>query len=233
MPKYDHIFVDESGDPGWAFDPVSAELLSSEYYTAAALHMCDDSFGKVYEHISNFRYLTRMSRELKLHPEREIFQRLIHPIGTLAEGDGGIWASAVYLDKRKYDGRYLKDGGPRPQDPVKFRNWVLRRLLEWHFSWAHLQSQQYDLVLDRVELTKDQTDNLQNYLARNYNLPTPTSISHAASIYVEPLQIVHHIATGFKNVVTLGSAPPDALSFIRSRDITTSQRAERYGKVMG
>ncbi len=226
MPKYDYIFVDESGDPGWAFGPDGPELLSSEYYTAAALHMCDDVFGKVNEHVSSFRYLTRMSRELKLPPEKDVFQRLIGPIGALAQSDGGIWASVVYLDKRKYNGRYLKPGGPRPQDPVRFRNWVLRRLLEWHFSWTHLQSQQYDLVLDRVEITKEQTDNLQNYLASNYNIPTPTSITHAASIYVEPLQLVHHIATGFKNVVTLGNAPLDALSFVRARDITTSQRAQ-------
>jgi len=212
LPKHDYLFVDESGDPGWAFDLDSQELLSSEHYVTAVLHICDDVFSKVNEHVSNFRYMTRMTKELKLPPEKEVFDRLIGPIGALAHSDENIWSSLVYLNKRKYDGQYLKPGGTRPQDPLRFRNWVLRRLLEWHFSWAPLQSQQYDLVLDRVD-----------YLAGNHIIPTPTNITHAASIYVEPLQLVHHIATGFKDFV-LGGARPDSLSFVRIRDITTRPR---------
>ena len=164
-----------------------------------------------------------MTKELKLPPEKEVFDRLIGPIGALARSDENIWSSLVYVNKRKYDGQYLKPGGTRPQDPVRFRNWVLRRLLEWHFSWAPLQSQQYDLVLDRVEITREEKDNLQGYLAGNHIIPTPTNITHAASIYVEPLQLVHHIATGFKDFV-LGGARPDSLSFVRTRDITTRPR---------
>ena len=87
---------------------------------------------------------------------------------------------------------------------------MLRCLLEHHFQKYPLRSHHYDLVLDRVEMTKEETENLQNYLAGNYNIPTPTNITHASSIYVEGLQIVHHIANGCKNVVT-GSEPPDGL----------------------
>jgi hypothetical protein len=36
MPRHDYIFVDESGDAGYKLDPVTGELLSSNYYIAAA-----------------------------------------------------------------------------------------------------------------------------------------------------------------------------------------------------
>jgi hypothetical protein len=174
MPKHDFIFVDESGDPGYATDPKTGELTSSEYYASAALHVCDDSISHINAHIASFRYYTGMNRELKLPPEKEVFNKLLEPIQMLAQSDKNIWASAVYLDKRKYTGRYLKAGGDRPQNPVHFRNSILRYLLEHHFQRCPLQSKQYDLVLDRVEMTRNEIENLRKYLASNYNIPTPT-----------------------------------------------------------
>ena len=44
MPKHGYINVDESGDAAFKLDPVTGELLSSSYYVAAALHLCDDAF---------------------------------------------------------------------------------------------------------------------------------------------------------------------------------------------
>ena len=78
---------------------------------------------------------------------------------------------------------------------------MLRRLLEHHFQRYPLRSKQYDLVLDRVELTREETENLRRYISGNSNIPTPTHITHAASIYVEGLQIVHHIANGYKSAI--------------------------------
>lgn len=184
--------------------------------------MCDDSFSNVNAHIVAYRYLSRMTKELKLPPEKDVFEKLLLPISELAQGGKNIWGSVVYLDKRKYTGPYLKPGTKRAPDPIKFRNRVLRSLLEHHFSLCPLQSQHYDLVLDRIEMTKDQYDNLQNYLAGNYNIPTPTNITHASSIYVEGLQIVHHMATGFKDVVA-GGCVPNGLGFVNSRDISLNQ----------
>ena len=222
MPKHDYIFVDESGDPGFTTDQMTGQLLSSEYYTAAALHVCDDAFRDINKHVADFRYYSGLFKELKIPPTQPEFARLLGPIRTLAQGGKNIWASAIYVDKQNYNGSYLKQGGKRPQNPVKFRNYMLRCLLEHHFQSCPLQSKQYDLVLDRVELTKEEAENLQWYLAGNYNITTPTHITHAASIYVEGLQIVHHIANGFKNVVG-GAQPPDELSFVNARDVTTDQ----------
>lgn len=222
MARHDYIFVDESGDPGFSVDPVSHQLLSSPFYTAAALHLCDDAFRDLNKYMAAFRYYSGLNRELKIPSEKEEFTRLLDPIRALAEGGRNIWASVVYLDKQEYTGSYLKPGGIRPASPVRFRHYVLRRLLEHHFQSRQLQSNQYDLVLDRVDLPREENENLWRYLARNRNIPTPTHITHASSIYVEGLQVVHHIANGYKDVVS-GSLPPPELSFVNARDLTLNQ----------
>ena len=226
MPRHDYIFVDESGDPGFTHDPTSGQLASSSFYIAAALHLCDDSFHELNKHVAAFRYYSGMNKELKIPTEREEFTKLLDPIRALAEGGKNIWASVVYVDKPKYTGSYLKPGEKRPPDPVRFRNYILRRLLEHHFQRYQLQSKQYDLVLDRIDLTLEQTLNLKRYLSGNKNIPTPTHITHAASIYVEGLQVVHHIANAYAGVVG-GSTPPRELSFVNSRDLTTNQYVNR------
>ncbi len=219
MPKHDYLFVDESGDPGYALDAQSGELLSTPYYTSAVLHIVDDAFRYVNMHMSAFRFYSRLMNELKIPAGREQFTILMEPIGVLAENGAGIFASVVYLDKRRYTGRYLKPGDDRGQDAVRFRNFVLRRLLEHHFKTYSLQSSRYDLVLDRVDMTKEEREGLENYLAGNLSIPRPNYITHASSIYVESLQIVHHVANGFKDAVTEGIIPAE-LSFVSAVDIT-------------
>ena len=223
MARHDYIFVDESGDPAFTCDPTSGRLLSSKFYIAATLYLSDAAFGELNKHVAAFRYYSGLSRELKIPPSREEFAKLLGPIRSLAEGGESIRASVVYVDKLKYNGSYLKAGGVRAGDPVKFRNYILRRLLEHHFQSYRLQSEHYDLILDRTETTRKQRTALRIYLSGNQNIPTPDYITHAASIYVEGLQVVHHIANGFKDVVTGGDVP-SALSFVNARDITTRQR---------
>ena len=222
MARHDYIFVDESGDPGYARDPQSGQLLSSNFYIAAALHLSDDALGGLNKHLAAFRYYSGLNRELKFPPSREEFTRLLGPIRLMAESGANIRASVVYLDKLKYNGRYLRLGAPRGRDPLKFRNYILRRLLEHHFQGYELLSEHYDLVLDRVTMTTQKMGELRNNLARNRNIPTPTYITHASSIYVEGLQVVHHIANGFQSAVTGPHLPPE-LSFVSARDITTKQ----------
>ena len=223
MPKHDYIFVDESGDPAYTVDPDSGRLLSTSFYVAAALHLCDDSIRGLNQHMAAFRYYSGLSRELKIPPEREVYTRLIDPIRALAEGGENIWASVVYVDKLKYNGSYLKPEGGSLPNPLRFRNYMLRRLLEHHFQRHRLQSNQYDLVLDRIDLSREQSEDLWQYISGNRNIPTPAYITHAASIYVEGLQAVHHIANGYSGIVHGGDVPPE-LSFVDARDISTEQQ---------
>lgn len=227
MTKHDYLFVDESGDPGFKLDMSANRILSAPYYTAAVLHIVDDAFRDINRHIANFRFYTMLNKELKIPPKERSFRSLIEPIGALAENAKGIYASAVYLNKRLNTGRYLKPGGERPQDPIWFRNFVLRCLLEHHFQRYSLQSDMYDLVLDRFDMTAEARNNLEWYLARNPNIPTPNYIiTHASSIYVEGLQIVHHIANGYKDAASGGDVS-QALSFVNARNITINQRIAR------
>ena len=78
-------------------------------------------------------------------------------------------------------------------------------------------------MLDRVEMTREQIENLREYLGANWHFRTPTYITHASSIYVEGLQVVHHIANGYGSTIVDGYVPP-ALSFVNARDITVNQR---------
>ena len=159
---------------------------------------------------------------MKIPPEKEDYTRLLDPIRALSEAGRSIWASVVYVDKLRYNGSYLKPGGKRLVSPVRFRNYILRRLLEHHFQKYGLQSSQYDLVLDRIDLSREEAENLRQYISGNRRIPTPTHITHASSIYVEALQVVHHIANGYKEVVS-GSPVPVELSFVNPRDLTTNQ----------
>ena len=221
MARHDYIFVDESGDPAFKVDPISRQPLSSNFYTAAALHLCDDSFRYLNKHMAAFRYYSGLNRELKIPSEKEEYTRLLDPIRAFSEAGGNIWASVVYVDKLRYNGSYLKPGGKRPANPVRFRNYILRRLLEHHFQKYSLQSSQYDLVLDRIDLSREESENLRQYISGNRSIPTPTHITHASSIYVEGLQVVHHIANGYKDVVT-GRPAPIELSFVNPRDLTAN-----------
>ena len=200
MAKNDFIFVDESGDTGYKLDPDTGELLSSPYFALAALHVTDGSIRLLNRHIAAFRFYTGFSRELKFPPEKERFTRLLDPTQEMAIRGSSIHASVVYLDKRRYTGDYLRPGGVRPQSTLYFRNRVLRCLLEFHFASYELMSRQYELILDRTDMTPSQVRNLETYLRNSRGLIAPRLITQADSIYVEGLQVVDNIASGFKDV---------------------------------
>ena len=218
MAKNDFIFVDESGDTGYKLDPDTGELLSSPYFVLAALHVTDESIRLMNRHVAAFRFYTQLDRELKLPTEKEVFNRLLGPIGEMALGGQDIFVSVVYLDKTRYTGPHLKSEGARTQSSIRFRNYILRRLLESHFEKHQLRSAQYELILDRIDMNSDQFEDLRRYIGGNFSIPSPNYITHADSLYVECLQIVHHIASGFKNVVAGGDIP-EPLLFVSERDI--------------
>ncbi|MXY20194.1 MAG: DUF3800 domain-containing protein [Dehalococcoidia bacterium] len=219
MAKNDFIFVDESGDTGYKLDPETGELLSSPYYVLAALHVTDESIRWINRHVAAFRFYTGFSRELKFPPEREMFTRLLEPIQEMTVRGVGIHASVVYLDKQRFTGDYLKPGCVRPQSTLYFRNRVLRCLLEFHFSSYGLISRQYELILDRIDMTPGQVRDLDIYLRNRRGLMAPRLITQADSIYVEGLQVVDNIASGFKNVVG-GVSIPESLLFVNAKDVT-------------
>ncbi len=222
-PRQDFLFVDESGDPGYSIDQNSGQLLSSPFFVLAVLHICDDSIPQINRHVAAFRYFRSFDRELKLPAQQRFTGRLLEPIGQLAESDNNVWASVVYVDKEQYTGRYLKPTPEVRTDSLRFRNYVLRRLLRHHFSLYPLQSNQYDLVLDRIDMTAPDRENLAMYLRSRPDIPPPTYVTHASSVYVEGLQVVHNIANGYYDSLKDGHSLPKELSFVASRDISTDR----------
>ena len=219
-PRQDFLFIDESGDPGYALDQNSSGLLSSPFFVLAVLHLCDDSFPQINRHVAALRYLRSFDRELKLPAQQQYAGRLLEPIGQLAKSDDNVWASVVYVDKERYTGRYLRPTPEAETDPLRFRNYVLRRLLRHHFSLHPLKSRQYDLVLDRVDMTAAERDNLTTYLRTRPDIPPPTYVTHASSMYVEGLQIVHNIANGYYDSLKAGHSLLEELTFADSKDIS-------------
>ena len=207
-------------------DGDSGALLSSPCYSLAALHVTDDSYSAITRHMAAFRYMKGFSRELKIPVDKPDFERLLEPIQTAAAEGATIQASAVYLDKRQYTGPYLKQDVPRDQNSVRFRNFILRCLLERHFARRPLISQDWDLVPGRVQLTDIQQAELREYLAGNQRIPTPTNFTHPSSIYVDGLRIVHHMANGFGRVAS-GISIPTSLRSLTARDITHYQPVAR------
>ena len=222
-PKQDFLFVDESGDPGYGMEQNSGRLLSSPFFVLAALHLCDDSIPQINRHVAALRYLRSFDRELKLPAQQQYAGRLLGPIGQLAQSHYNVWASVVYVDKEQYTGRYLKPTPEAETDPLRFRNYVLRRLLQHHFSLHPLQSNQYDLVLDRVDMTAADRENLTTYLRSRPDIPPPTYVTHASSIYVEGLQVVHNIANSYYDSLRDGHDLLPELSFVAASDISTDR----------
>jgi len=187
LPKRDFIFIDESGDPGSA----------TEYYILGLLHITDVSLKKINIHLGAFRYFGGVKKELKstrLNPvqKRHLFDIIKSQIGI----DRFIKTSALYINKKDYSGPYLIDQPGLSRDATKFRHYVLRRLLEFHFKNTKQQSNEIEVVIDRFHTLEEKEQQLRNYLRVDiYNaLPKFLHIIQADSQYVDLLQVSDWVA---------------------------------------
>ena len=147
------IFVDESGDPGPAGNPL---------YILIALHAGLPALDDIRRHLAAFRYHHDVVREFKDQRWAEKLSAASrHLLGFLADitEAGGIASTGTWLDKQTY----RSGGGPYlagPGEAVRFRHFQLRLLLERHIArrpWG----QNLDLVIDRWRMSLDQRRNLR------------------------------------------------------------------------
>jgi len=108
----------------------------------------------------------------------------------------------------------LKTAPQKQGNPLKFRNFVHRRLLEFHFSLYPASTDEIELVFDRFDMSKEQISNLDNYLRNNWNLPKFRYITHADSIYCEALQLTGQLVNAV-NDYKLGRAEPKLAGALR------------------
>lgn len=212
-----YLFIDESGDPG----DIAVNGSNSKHYAELALQVSSSELIRFCEHMTNWRYVKGVFREFKELPGGKDLHRFLSPIIELHQ-EGIIKCSCVYLDKRTYTGPYLKTTSQRKANPLRFRNFVHRKLLEFHFSLYPLDTSNMEIIFDRFEMSKDALDNLEDYLRNNWNLPEFKYITHADSVYCETLQLTGQLVNAIKDL-KLGGADPrleQMLKFLPIKDIT-------------
>ena len=191
-PKRDFLFIDESGEPG----------NFTEYFIMGLLHITDVSFSKLNIHLGAFRYFGEIKKELKSTRLNKIQkEKLLDILNFSINENSFVKASAVYVDKKNYKGNYLKDRDIYSKDSTRFRHFVMRRLLEFHFESNKAQSDEIELIIDRFHSTENKERQMRNYLRNEYfcNLPKFLYITQADSTYVELLQIADWISGSVKD----------------------------------
>lgn len=190
------IFVDETGDPG---------KHGSKYFGMALLEVHSDSYKATEGLVSAYRLLSGMFAELKELPQQYIVGvNLLRGIASLAEVNL-VEASGLYINKGQYGGCYLtwSDYGiPESEWAYYLRNYLLRHLLEFHFTSKTALNGEVDLVLDRIKLTEQQRANTLSYLnseieiplKQPFRIPRIEHLTIADSKYVGGLQIAHILA---------------------------------------
>lgn len=185
-PKRDFIFIDESGDPGEA----------TEYFIVGLLHLTDESMKKINIHLGAFRYFATIKKEMKSTRLTKMQKEQLCNILKLSLTENVfIRASVVYVRKDDYEGNYLFDKFGYSRDATKFRHFITRKLLEFHFKENKVQSDEIELVIDRFHSSEFKEKQLKKYLRSKEfeRIPPLLHIIQADSRYVELLQVVDWI----------------------------------------
>jgi len=184
--KRDFVFIDESGDPG----------SGTSYYIVGLIHLDDATLRRLNIHLGAFRYFGSVKKELKSTRLNKVQKDLLGSIFELFSESGyPIKASAVYVDKARYRGVYLKEKLSFPKSPTRFKHLILRKLLEFHFQKNKPQSNEIEIVVDRFHSNEAKEQQMRNYLRKGVNFKTPPflHIIQADSRYVELLQMTDWI----------------------------------------
>jgi len=193
MAKRDFIFIDESGDPG------KKELSgSSDYYMLTALHVTDNSIRKLTEHFCRLRYFRGLNKELKNIYKDPVLLKIIFDIYSWIGESKEVFCTSGYIQKVNYTGPYLSKDRYGGYDPQKFRNYILRRVLERHFFLQGSLSTELEVVIDRVYPDYEMERDLLDYLEGNYNLPAILHLVQVDSRYVEGIQLCDLISRVIK-----------------------------------
>ncbi len=197
------IFIDESGDPGPAGEPI---------YILAALHMAEPLLNHVRYHDAAFRYHSQIIKEYKNQGWASgIGQagiRLLSALADLTVPDQ-LTSTVTWLNKATY----IANGGPylRPGQTREFRHFQIRLLLERHQA-TRVWSSRLDVVLDRWESSVEGRRNLEDYLRGNYLLrPQIETVTLVDSLYSDLIQIAD-LYTRLARLVVNGRATREQIA---------------------
>lgn len=195
------VFVDETGDPGRR---MLMPLGSTPYYGMAAISVSDRDYDALRLLLSQIHWLRGTATAIGL---RRTYNKSLDLMRGLKElsNQGIILTSGIYINKGDYGGRFLSWSDvdiPKSEWKFYLRNYLLRHLLELHFSNHNPLGDTVDLVMDRVTLSEDQRRNTYNYLNSKTRIPLrePFAIppieylTIGDSEYVGGLEIAHVLA---------------------------------------
>ena len=193
MAKRDFIFIDEAGDPGE----------ETPYFIQGLLHITDESLKKINVHLGAFRYFGNVDKELKSTKLNGLQkQKLLAVLKCAVVESGFVAATSVFVSKENYVGRYIKEApGLPPKDATRFRHFMIRRLLEFHFKNKKVQSDTVEIIFDRIHPGEEKERYLKNYLRKLGALSLLPNFLHIIQVdsrYVELLQLTDWIAGAVK-----------------------------------
>lgn len=230
------VFVDDTGDIG---------LTNTDYFGLALFHVHSDNYDAIQKLTAECRWLCNIFDEFKTKAPKYGYGKIDSILAGLASfaENNIIWSSGLFIHKDYYGGRYLKWselGISSNEWSYYLRNYLLRHLLEYHFSRDGIPRDDMDLVLDRFPLTENSRQNTIEYLNSKpqiplrepFNIPKILHLTNASSTYTEGLQIAHLIADIVKqNAKIIPSAEYQKLrsfvsiiGFVGHRDQTTIKR---------
>ena len=187
LAKRDFIFIDETGDPG-----KDLHGGSSPYFAIGAVHVTDISLEKLHRHLFAMGYFSGRFRELKSSRLSRLQKDQIEDIAKWLYASDDVGVTVVFVDKYHYTGPYFSQEGERSYDPIRFRNFLTRLLLEQHVAIRPMMSTECDLIFDRA-IAESEEENLRRYLRGNFRLPVFTNILQCDSRYVLALQFTDAI----------------------------------------
>lgn len=180
------LFIDETGDPGHP-----SERSASRYYQLNISIIHRNSLASMHKHLAAFRYFKDSGKELKKHTRDA--KILAGVFDDLVKKSNVLFVSFI-LEKEKYTGPYLQKIGKTEfaYNPNKFRNFVVRRSLEYIFTklvTINPEMNNLELVFDRYLESEEDEENFKKYLRGNYRLPAFEKIVQVDSEYSEAVQV--------------------------------------------
>lgn len=219
------LFIDEGGDPG---DP--GDDSSSDFYLLNLLLASRSNLRSILKHFARFRYFRDFGAELK-RMQKGGKCMLSDLLSILSDYDETELYS-FYVKKKGYLGPYLGRKGSIP-DPKKFRNFILRKSLEYFFlevDLDNIEKREVEIVIDRFLSSEEDELNLKKYISRNYRLPSFLHIEQVDSEYSDPVQIVDLIGRlVFDSLRGKGVYEIDEINFINIFDISNIDSPKRKG----
>jgi hypothetical protein len=225
------VFVDETGDPG-----SDIENGSSPFFGMAALSIKSQDYSALRSLLSQVHWLCGTASQIELNGHYVRSAQILRGLNSLAE-NSVISASGIYLIKKEYGGHYLtwsEQQTDKKEWRYYLRNYLLRHLLEYHFSQCDDYVDHLDLVLDRVLLSEAQRQNTTNYLNSKtlialkepFKIPPISFLTIADSEYVGGLEIAHVLADVVRDSVKaeLNKNIEPIVGFIRKLRFTGSTR---------